>query len=620
MKAVLVGTDLMYRKDGSLAPIEINTNVGWDEANRVEKEEDVWNLEDLVNFIISKAITEVDFLPGTATRIMSKLQELVGPDVQVKIVDDSQEIADSDTNLIIRTGYNDEALVDSFCRDKIDFLKSLQGTPLACEFLLKTAEGFEGEITSVETEYPEDVPNFILKYRYPNYDKSEFPKLYRFHSMKELLSFAEGMSEDFFLMPYYYCKDKLWNNRRILLVREWSFFVANNEGGLDSIEIGRYTKVCDDLTEMSAEVLSNGEFSASCRSMFLSTDWYNKNLRSEVALLDKGDLVWMSDGSWKAIEDIQLGDKVKSLEIPEKEGYDSDNHTGNYGITVEELETETRYIGNTITAIHKLGRFDNIVTFTFTDDTDWYDTDYSSYPTVNAEGEVEFKTLKRIQKGDKVILINIKDIESPKFVVKEVKTISTTRRLLNSGYTVELDGSHLFISRTSSDQQAYAAIEHNEEQYIATGTTCTDVYACTSVPMKFNFNGSDTRGSFTDLIGGIVSCSRVSVVDKGDGKFTVYEPSVDNNTAGTQSYALLTSCQYQMSKNSLFLWTESGSLGGVSTFDLDSSTHKVIRVGYKDSTDAIIPYSYYPIPYPIQSGDNVLIPITRKLFEKQIVK
>ena len=101
MKAVLVGTDLMYRKDGSLAPIEINTNVGWDEANRVEKEEDVWNLEDLVNFIISKAITEVDFLPGTATRIMSKLQELIGPDVQVKIVDDSQEIADSDTKLII---------------------------------------------------------------------------------------------------------------------------------------------------------------------------------------------------------------------------------------------------------------------------------------------------------------------------------------------------------------------------------------------------------------------------------------------------------------------------------------------------------------------------------------
>ena len=619
MKAVLVGTDLMYRKDGSLAPIEINTNVGWDEANRVEKEEDVWNLEDLVNFIISKAITEVDFLPGTATRIMSKLQKLVGPDVQVKIVDDSQEIADSDTNLIIRTGYNDEALVDSFCRDKIDFLKSLQGTPLACEFLLKTAEGFEGEITSVETEYPEDVPNFILKYRYPNYDKSEFPKLYRFHSMKELLSFAEGMSEDFFLMPYYYCKDKLWNNRRILLVREWSFFVANNEGGLDSIEIGRYTKVCDDLTEMSAEVLSNGEFSASCRSMFLSTDWYNKNLRSEVALLDKGDLVWMSDGSWKAIEDIQLGDKVKSLEIPEKEGYDSDNHTGNYGITVEELETETRYIGNTITAIHKLGRFDNIVTFTFTDDTDWYDTDYSSYPTVNAEGEVEFKTLKRIQKGDKVILINIKDIESPKFVVKEVKTISTTRRLLNSGYTVELGGSHLFISRTSSDQQAYAAIEHNEEQYTATGTTCTDVYACNVVPKHFEFTGNDYNGSFRDLTGGPVSCHRVSTVDMGFGMYTVYEPSTGNNTAGTQVYTLLMSCQYQMSKNNLFLWTESGETTPASASTLDS-THNVVRVGYKDHTDAVIPYSYYKKSYIIQSNDKVLIPVTRMLFSKQIVK
>ena len=383
MKAVLVGTDLMYRKDGSLAPIEINTNVGWDETNRVEPLDEIWDLTDLVSYINSHNIEDIVFLPGTATKIKQKLQELL-PEKTVRFSPVEEE--DLENKLIIRTHYSDEALVDSFCRDKIGFLESIKTTSSACEYLLKTETGFEGEITSVETEYPAGVPNFILKYRYPNYDKNTYPKLYRFNSMEELEAFAnsEAMPEDFFLMPYYFCENKLWENRRIPLIREWSFFVANSEGSLDSVEIGRYTKLCGDF-DLEKVGDWSGELDITYREMFLSTVWYQKPSPSEAALLDEGDLVWMADGSWKEIKDLKIGDLVKSLEIPEKEGYDSDNHTGNYGITVEELETETRYIGNTITAIHKLGRFDNIVTFTFTDDTDWYDTDYSSYPTVNAE-------------------------------------------------------------------------------------------------------------------------------------------------------------------------------------------------------------------------------------------
>ena len=79
------------------------------------------------------------------------------------------------------------------------------------------------------------------------------------------------------------------------------------------------------------------------------------------------------------------------------------------------------------------------------------------------------------------------------------------------------------------------------------------------------------------------------------------------------------SCQYQMSKNNLFLWTESGETTPASASTLDS-THNVVRVGYKDHTDAVIPYSYYKKSYIIQSNDKVLIPVTRTLFSKQIVK
>ena len=75
-----------------------------------------------------------------------------------------------------------------------------------------------------------------------------------------------------------------------------------------------------------------------------------------------------------------------------------------------------------------------------------------------------------------------------------------------------------------------------------------------------------------------------------------------------------------MSKINLLLWTESGETTPASASTLDS-THNVVRVGYKNFSDAVIPYNYYEKSYTIQqSNDKVLIPVTRTLFRKQIVK
>lgn len=463
MRAVLVGADLMYRKDGSLAPIEINTNVGWDGPNRVESGNEIWYFDDLVEYINSHNIEEIVFLRGTAAVLSQKLQALL-PEKEIRVETEDEDVEDSDSKLIIRTRYSDEALVDSFCRDKIDFLKSLQGTDLEAEYLLKTEDGFEGEITSIETEYPVGVPNFIMKYRYPNYNKLEYPKLYRFNSIDDLMDFADEMPEDFFLMPYYFCEDELWEGRRIKLIRELSLFIANDQGSLDTIEVGKYTKLCDNV-DLEAVGEWNGELESEYREMFLSAEWYKDSLRSRTALLDENDLVWMADGSWKKIQDLEVGEKVKSLEIPAKEGFDINTHTGDYGISMEELENKTYYIENEIEDIRKISGFEVTEIFKFTDGTDWYDTPYSSYPTINSEGKVEFKTLRSLKVGDQVILISIKDTESPRFVTKEIAGITEERSLLENKYSIRLNGSHLFISRTSEDEQAYAAIEHNAASY-----------------------------------------------------------------------------------------------------------------------------------------------------------
>lgn len=463
MKGVVVGADLMYRKDGSLAPIEINTNVGWDNTNRAEEASKVFDVTDLVKFINNNNIEKVYLEGDISYRIQKLLKAVLGSSVEVNTVGakELETLEDSDSILSIRTSYSDEALVDSFCRDKIAFLKSLEGTDLACEYLLKTADGFEGNITNVEEDYPAGIPNFILKYRYPNYNKKEYPKLLRFESLEDLKDYAEDMPEDFFLMPYYFCKNELYNDR-IKLIRNFNIYVADKEGGLESIEVGKYTKVCGKLDLENVKYLEAGELNSENRSMFLTTDWFATSMRNEAALLDKGDLVWMADGSWKPIEEVKVGDYVKSLEVPAKQGYNTSKHTGNYGISVEQLEQETHYVENEVTAIENLHRFDTIVKFKFVDGSDWYDTEMSSYPTVNAKEQVEFKTLNTLKAGDSVILISLEESESPKFLVKEIAEIKKERKLLEEGYSLGLKGSHLFISRTQGEEQAYASIEHNE--------------------------------------------------------------------------------------------------------------------------------------------------------------
>lgn len=490
MKGVLVGADLMYRKDGSLAPIEINTNTGFDETNRLESYEDVFKVEDLVDFCSSHNIEKL-YLEGTVRRLAEFIEKVPHTFEIVKVSREKyEELEDTDNILAIRTFYSDEALVDAFCRDKINFLKSLKGTDLECEYLLKTENGLEGNISRVETDYPENVPNFILKYRYPNYSKREYPKLYRFNTLEELHTFAESMEEDFFLMPYYFCENKLYNNERIQMIRNWSVFVAEDES-LKAVEVGKYTKVCQKL-ELDKVELEENEISSTNRYMFLTTGFRTQEL-GEQALLEENDLVWMADGSWKKIQDVKVGDLVKALDVPYSEDKDISKHTGDYGKTLEEFQAESTFTENEVKYLVEVERFENKVILTFTDGTDWFDTPKSSYPVVGENGNIWFKNIDTLVEGDTILMLNIEDPDEVRIESKIVESKSVERKMVK-GYGIGLDGSHLFITRTSEDAQAYASIEHNAYGTCTWGSGISGCYGQPGSP-----DGSSTRISCADV-------------------------------------------------------------------------------------------------------------------------
>ena len=50
-KAVLIGTDFAYDSGGKLVPLEINTNVGWDDVNRKETVKEIFDFTELSMYV-----------------------------------------------------------------------------------------------------------------------------------------------------------------------------------------------------------------------------------------------------------------------------------------------------------------------------------------------------------------------------------------------------------------------------------------------------------------------------------------------------------------------------------------------------------------------------------------
>lgn len=476
MRSVLVGSDFMYRQDGKLVPIEINTNVGMDYALRVGTLEETFDFETyLIPFLeahsIDTIVAEATFA-GCVFPLMRKRHPEINC-VTVENYEALQEYPDSDNVLIVRESFSYEAIIDTYCADKSRFLRAIKGQDYAPKFAVgKDNEGNIQTYGTVSVDDNDYMPNVIVKCHHPNYDHHEYPKVLRFTDtqLQEFIN-SEAFEAGHHIMPYYFNENKsLTDENQMHIIRNWSLFVDVNDS-LEVLGLGNYQKVGKSLDKTEIAKSWNPDGSSSLEDgghkEFIVGDW---GIRQQGdVILDKGDLVWMADGSWKKVEDLTEEEDIKLLDVPVGEGVDIHLHTGDYNTTLEEWNAGSSF-SSTGVGNYKLRKSEGYVTrvtVNFTDGTDWVDTEYSSYPTIDPEdGTVVFKRMGDFQVGDKVILIQIRvDDEDPKpqFVVHEVSSISSTH-IFTTGYGLTVNGSHLFMTRTDADVEgAYISIgvEHN---------------------------------------------------------------------------------------------------------------------------------------------------------------
>jgi hypothetical protein len=463
MRTVLLGTDFVYDKNNILKPIEINTSTTTS-RNKLESprgEMDfVFNNDNLISFINDNNFTEVVFI-GTESELSTVLSDIcqsinvtyefvqtVGYSITIPYVEDSE------TKLIIRQSYDTTALVDdTYCRDKIEFMKLIQEQPYGSQFAYKDDSGtLISTITTIEDNGTH--PNFILKSRYPDYDKAVYPKLYKVSNQEELDIVLENVDATYFLMPYYFNQSKIVNNK-VTKIRSLNILYPPT---LESFQLGQYTdttlRYITDVTYDSNTFELDNEFN---RVYITSDKGFNMP-----KLIDT-DLVQLSDGTFKTALELQVGDELKTIIVPNADNVSYMTNRVNYEIDIETFLSGAIYTTNTVKAKYRIENEAIMSTITFTDNSTWQDTANSLYLVVNNE-EVKFLGINQLVAGDLIILIDTTDTTTVQSITKEVQSVATEFSDFY-GWIISVDKTHIFLTKTaegiSDSLFNYATLEHN---------------------------------------------------------------------------------------------------------------------------------------------------------------
>jgi hypothetical protein len=484
MRTVLIGSDFMYDKDGNLKPIELNTAVGW-HRNKLENDSDIIDLSELEPIISANNITKIVYIGGLYI-LDKKFKEFIsGSSITYEFYFVDADgitipyVEDNEQTLIIRSAYDTTAVVDdTYCRDKVNFMNLIKDTSFGSQFAYIDDNGdLINNITTINDNG--EHPNFLLKYITPSYDKYVYPKLYKVSNQEELNTILNNIDSNTFLMEYHFSSENLYLNH-IQVKRELSILFPPD---LESISIGNYTTFCNDDVQQPNVYDSDTFELISSRQSYITTD-QGIGLPK---LLD-GDLVIMEDGTTKLAQELEVGDYVRTIEIPNPNNVDESDENVDYGITFDTLQSGSTYSSNKIIQIKHCSVISTITKLNFTDGTSWFDTEGSKYLSIR-NNSVKFLGLENIpnseytlQIGDVVILMDSSDETSPTFVQKIIESIETTKEFFD-GYVIEVERDHMFLTKSSTDSTtSYVAIEHNVAcpSYSCTGNTvnCGKNFCC----------------------------------------------------------------------------------------------------------------------------------------------
>ena len=251
MKSLLFSVDYVYRQDGTLTPLELNTSTGTDfpqgiitNNNFTSSVDGYYEHEALHSYMSSSNFTKlVTIGPVASVKYFKKFAEHYGyeytnhntlpTDVTVPYVEDA---ADS---LIIRIAYNTYAIVDDlYARDNYEFHNLISSESFASPVTFAT-NSFD-TLDTFELPQTSSYPNYVVKARYPEYNATDLPRLYTFTNSSSLDTIKTSLAEDEFIQKYEFHTQNGVTDDRVIFLRSINLAIGDDMSQV--LNIGNYSK------------------------------------------------------------------------------------------------------------------------------------------------------------------------------------------------------------------------------------------------------------------------------------------------------------------------------------------------------------------------------------------
>ncbi len=421
MKSVLLATDLIKTINGDIKVLEINTN-----ALLGQKfDSNTHYLGNLISFIQSQGFNTVHCIyPKNSHNFADKLLELCEA-ISVSFVRHELDtsavtvpyIEDSSDILILRISYDTTAIIDEdYCRDKFKLQKLIDNKFYGSKtFIPGELDDFNG---ISDFSYTSEVPNFIVKKRYPNYNREEYPKLYKIENLQELNFLKTLIESDCYLQEFH--QSELIQGKRCI-IRSLDLLYGSDLSVINVCSF--YKTVALEENYWNNTFGENGLLMKKDRPKYIShTDDSETNFWPYVYDVDQ-DVV-MGDGSRKTFNNLQIGDTVKSVHI---EGLDLDERNykifewvGDYNLFAQNATLQTTQI---VAKYQSPPTSRLFLKVTLNDGTTQWN-DLADTPILIKEGNnIRFTEFENIQIGTEIVTFNF---QTDQVEVKSVTSIEVT--------------------------------------------------------------------------------------------------------------------------------------------------------------------------------------------------
>ena len=440
MKSVLISTDYVRRDDGTLTPVEINTNSGFD-IKLTEYPVTVDNFELNFNdffdhlsfdtFLKDNNITKVITIENADrySNIFKVFCEKYDYDYEENIIGEDgfvPDIEEEDDEIVIRIAYDPFAILDDlYTRDMYEFHNLIQSESFASPVTFSSSLELN-TISTLEDSIEDDWPNYMLKSRLPGYDIKDYPKLYTITNQQDLQDLQNEIEDYEFLQKYEIHSGSLDEfDGRHRAYRTADLLYGDE---LDTLQLFSVQKILEVSIDNEKFVYDSPfkedgiELNSLHSSRFLPI---NKLLFTYPYHVDDLDYVLTPSGSLSSITDLQTDDELTTIV------FTGVVESGSAGYPLNESDLQNFTItSSSIGGFNEMGdpniehAYINItVEHTEYGEFTWYDGITTPY-YIQKQGSSDFlffyDNVGFAEEGDKILIYNKETNETIPFTVTDV--------------------------------------------------------------------------------------------------------------------------------------------------------------------------------------------------------